>query len=222
MILINLCGGPGAGKTTLSYYLAYRLKKAGLRTELVGESAREYHIYTTPPDRVAAPLLDNQVLLAGQQFERTLRLKRHNFEVAISDSPIEQGLLYCSDHSYAKSLKACITDVAKNFETYNVFINPRPGSYDAESRVQKTEAEARAHDKTVRKLMGNKFWLEIGWDEEEKLGDEVVKLALSKRPQIKRSANKAKGRKNDYMVKHKNGKVSVVSGKTGEIVAEQG
>src|SRR5271170_2857406 len=141
MILINLCGGPGAGKTTLSYYLAYRLKKAGLRTELVGESAREHHIYNTPPDRVAAPLLDNQVLLAGQQFERTLRLQRHDFEVAVSDSPMEQGLLYCSNAPYFKSLKATVYDTAEYFETYNVFINPRPGSYDAESRVQKTEAE---------------------------------------------------------------------------------
>src|SRR5271163_4010047 len=123
MILINLCGGPGAGKTTLSYYLAYRLKKAGLRTELVGESAREYHIYSNPPDRVAAPLLDNQVLLAGQQLERTLRLKRHGFEVAVSDSPMEQGLLYCKTHPYFKNLKGVIGDTAKQFKTYNVFIN---------------------------------------------------------------------------------------------------
>src|SRR5271167_5002531 len=162
MILINIAGGPGAGKTTMSYYLAYRLKKAGFRAELTSEAARE-HIYTYPADRVPVQLLDNQVLLAGQQFERTLRLKRHNFEVAISDSPMEQGLLYCADHNYFKSLKATITDVATNFDTFNVFINPRPGSYDPESRVQKTEAEARAHDTTVRKLMGDKFWMEIGW-----------------------------------------------------------
>jgi predicted ATPase len=187
MILINLCGGPGCGKTTLSYYLAYRLKKAGFRTELVGESAREHHIYNTPPDRVAAPLLDNQVLLAGQQFERTLRLKRHNFEVAISDSPMEQGLLYCATHPYFEGLKKTVYATAKYFETYNVFINPRPGSYDPESRVQKTEAEARAHDKTVRKLMKNKFWMEIGWDEEEKLGDAVVALVKSKRKRKKKS-----------------------------------
>jgi tRNA uridine 5-carbamoylmethylation protein Kti12 len=186
MILINLCGGPGAGKTTLSYYLAYRLKAAGVRTELVGESAREHHIYDSTPGTVAPPLLDNQVLLAGQQFERVKRLKRHNFEAAVCDSPVEQGLLYCEDHNYYKNLKATITDLTKEFETYNVFIHPKPGSYDPESRVQRTEAEARALDKTVRKLMKNKFWMEIGWDEEEKLGDAVVALALSKRKKKKR------------------------------------
>jgi hypothetical protein len=182
MILINLCGGPGAGKTTLSYYLAYRLKKAGLRTELVSEAAREHHIYEYPADRVPQQLLDNQVLNFGQQFERVLRLKRHNFEIAVADSPLEQQQLYFEGHHYEKSLQAVIADCAKQFpETYNVFVNPRPGSYDPESRLQKTEEEARALDKGVRRFMKDNFWMEIGWDEEEKLGDAVVALALSKR-----------------------------------------
>src|SRR5271157_1067491 len=198
MILINLCGGPGSGKTTLSYYLAYRLKKAGLRTELTSESAREHHIYTYPADRVPQQLLDNQVLVFGQQFERVLRLQRHGFEVAICDSALEQQAIYFKGHAYEKNLKAVTKDTAKLFESYNVFITPKPGTYDAESRLQKTEAEARAMDAGVREVMGNNFWMEIGWEDEEKLGDAVVALALSKRPKSVRSRNK---RKNDYMVK---------------------
>lgn len=181
MILINLTGGPGAGKTTLSYYLAYRLKKAGIRAELTSEASREHHIYTYPPDRVPQQLLDNQVLVTGQQLERVTRLKRHNFEVAICDSALEQQSLYYAGHPYAANLKKVLADAAKQFETYNVFIKPRPGTYDPESRLQKTEAEARAMDKDVRKLFKGKFWMEVGWDEEEKLGDAVVKLALEKR-----------------------------------------
>jgi putative alpha-1,2-mannosidase len=181
MILINLCGGPGAGKTTLSYYLAYRLKKAGIRTELTSESAREHHIYTYPADRVPQQLLDNQVLVVGQQYERILRLKRHGFEVALCDSALEQQSIYFTGHVYEKTLKAVIKDCATQFETYSVFIHPNPGTYDPESRTQKTEAEARALDKNVRKLFGDKFWMEINWDGEEKLGDAVVALALSKR-----------------------------------------
>src|SRR5271157_2994514 len=173
MILINLCGGPGCGKTTLSFYLAYRLKKAGVRAELVGEAARD-HIYSWPPDRAPFPLLDNQLLLVGQGYERILRLQRHNFEVAVNDSPLVQCLLYCKGHVYYANLEKTIRDVEPNFDTYNVWINPRPGSYDPESRTQRTEADARALDKTARGLMGNKFWMEIGWDEEEKkLGDAV-------------------------------------------------
>jgi predicted ATPase len=186
MILINLCGGPGSGKTTFSYYLAYRLKKAGIRTELVGEAAREDHIYDSPPGTVAPPLLDNQVLLAGQQFERILRLQRHGFEAAVSDSPLELGLLYCAGHPYAKNLMGVIGDTAKRFETYNIFVRATPGVYDPESRTQRTEAEARALDKPSRKLMKDKFWMEVGWDEEEKLGDALVALVLSKKPKKKK------------------------------------
>jgi hypothetical protein len=164
----------------MAYYLTYRLKKAGFRVEFVGEAAREEHIYDAAPGSVAPPLLDNQVLLAGQQYERVLRLKRHSFEVAICDSPLIQGILYCQGHFYAKNLQRTIRNLENEFDTYNIFIRPRPGSYDPESRVQRTEAEARALDKDVKKLI-KKFWMEVGWDDEEKVADAVIKLAASER-----------------------------------------
>jgi hypothetical protein len=159
----------------MSYYLAYRCKKAGFRTELVGEAAREEHIYDSVPGTCAPPLLDNQALLAGQQYERILRLQRHGFQIAISDSPLMQGMLYCEDHFYAANLKRLIQDLEAQFQTYNVFIHPKPGCYDPESRVQRTEAEARAFDPKIRELIGN-FWLEIKWGQEKKLANQIIKL----------------------------------------------
>jgi len=119
--------------------------------------------------------------VVGQQYERILRLKRHGFEVALCDSALEQQAIYFKGHVYERTLKAVVKDCATQFEAYSVFIRPRPGTYDPESRTQKTEAEARALDKDVRRNFGGKFWMEVGWDEEEKLGDAVVALALSKR-----------------------------------------
>ncbi len=149
-----------------------------MRAELVGEAARE-RIYAAPPGRVPPPLLDNQVLVTGEQYERVLRLQRHGFEVAVSDSPLEQGALYCARHPYARKLGAVIGGIAGRFEAYNVLVRPNPGAYDPESRVQ-TEAEARAMDKKVRWLFKG-FWMEVGWGGEEGLGDAAVALALSKR-----------------------------------------
>jgi hypothetical protein len=191
MILINLCGGPGSGKTTASFYLAYRIKMAGYRFELVGEAAREHHIYDSVPGFCAPPLLDNQVLLAGQQYERILRLKRHKFQVAVSDSPLVQGLLYCKDHHYASNLLRVIRDVENDFETYNIFIHPRPGSYDPESRVQRTEKEARALDREVCALVGP-FWLEVKWGQEKKMANRVLKLLAEKFPQKMKRPNSVK------------------------------
>ncbi len=182
MVLFNLCGGPGAGKTTLGYYLAYRLKKAGVRADLIYEPSRDL-IYGGVPNTVPPQLLDNQLLMVGQTYERALRLKRHGFEAAVSDSPIVQCLLYCKSHDYYENLKRAIKDVEHHFDIYNVFIHPRPGSYDPESRTQRTEAEARAMDATVRELVDD-FWLEINWDQESLLGDRAVQLVLSKRQSL--------------------------------------
>ncbi len=166
----------------MSYYLAYRLKKAGLRTELIYEPSRDL-IFSGYPDRPPHQLLDNQVLMVGETYERALRLKRHGLDVAVSDSPIVQCLLYCQGHPYYENLKRVIADIEQSFDIYNVFIHPKAGSYDPESRTQKTEAEARALDITVRDLIGN-FWLEINWDQESLLGDRALRLCDSIRQSL--------------------------------------
>lgn len=175
MLLVNLAGGPGAGKTTLAYYLTYRLKKAGVRAEFVGEAAREL-IYNNTPGHPAPPLLDNQVLVTGMQYERYLRLKRHGFQVAVSDSPIVQGMLYCTA-AYKYALNSVTRALEDEFEVINIFINRRPGCYDPESRVQRTEAEARAYDSQTRALLGSVDF-EVGWGEEEKVAEFILERFL--------------------------------------------
>jgi hypothetical protein len=98
-----------------------------------------------PADRVPQQLLDNQVLNFGQQFERVLRLKRHNFEVAIADSPLEQQQLYFEGHHYEKSLQAVIADCAKLFETYNVFIQPTSRERMTQRAACKRQRRKLAH-----------------------------------------------------------------------------
>lgn len=172
MVLIELCGGPGSGKSTLSAFLFYKLKKKGFRVELVGEAAREI-IYTGNPHSTPHPLIDNQVLLAGLQYERVLRLQRHGIQVAITDSPLLQGTMYCQKDSYHNALKECIQHL-KAIPTLNVFIKRTKGKYDPESRVQRTEAEAVAFDNEVRNLLGP-FWAETSWNKEEDLAKKIIR-----------------------------------------------
>ena len=175
MILFNLCGGPGSGKTTLAYYLTYRFKKEGFRTEFVGEAAREEHIYDSVPGQIAPPLLDNQVLLLGQQYERIIRLRRHGMEVLISDSPLIQGLMYCEGQFYYNPLFDLARVLEKDFKTVNVFVQRKRGCYDAESRNQGTEEEAAAFDDKVKLLFGT-FWKTTFWGYEEHLAVDAIKL----------------------------------------------
>jgi AAA domain len=179
MVLLNIAGAPGAGKSTTAAYLYYRCKKAGFRTELVGEAAREL-IYAGYPSQPPQPLLDNQVLLVGMQHERTLRLKRHKIEVAISDSPLIQCMLYCGTHRYAENLFKTIRDLEKEFDTYNIFLHANVGCFDPESRVQKTEVQARALGNLAKEFMDS-IWAEMNWGEEAQLGDKVIKLLLDKK-----------------------------------------
>jgi predicted ATPase len=168
MKIINLYGGPGAGKTTMAAYLFYRLKAAGFRAELVGEAAREI-IYDRNPGVTAAQLIDNQFLISGLQVERIKRLERHGIEVAIADSPLRQGLAYVTDIE----LRAALTNAIARFEgfmspAFNVFVQRTIGTYDKESRAQ-TEEQARTLDDKIWKLM--RMHSIVRWGEEASLFD---------------------------------------------------
>ena len=157
MKIINLFGGPGAGKTTLAYYLAYRFKQAGFRAELVGEAAREIIYDRNPPDPdtggVARQLIDNQFLISGLQSERIQRLFRRGVEVAIADSPLRMGLMYVNDPGMRTALKLAIRRFEEGYpHQLNVRVQRTPGKYDKESRAQ-TEHEATVLDDKIWEMM---------------------------------------------------------------------
>lgn len=172
MLLVNLVGGPGAGKSTLAHYLTYRCKKARFRTEFVGEAAREL-IYDHDPKGTPPALLDNQVLLMGLQYERILRLERHGVQVAISDSPLRQNIMYINDTAYKQHLQATVECLEANFNVLNVFVRRTKGVYDPESRVQKTEAEASMYDQEALKFV-SPIDIFIDWGSEEKVADFII------------------------------------------------
>lgn len=165
MILVNLWGGPGSGKTTLAYYLTYRFKVDGFLAEFVGETARESHIYNSAFGAVPPQLLDNQVLVAAQQYERILRLKRHGVEIAISDSPLLMSLMYCRNEKHRHWLDPLLGELDREFNTLTVFVNRSLGYYKPESRVQKTEQEAIEFDIRARALC-ERIDCEAHWHDE--------------------------------------------------------
>jgi len=146
-IVINLFGGPGAGKSTTAAGLFHKLKINGVNCELVTEFAK--HL-TWKEDFKS---LDNQLYVFAKQHDRMHHLKG-KVDVIITDSPIIMGLSYCDWTKVSKSLEQLVVDEFNRPELVNCnyFIN-RVKEYNPSGRNQ-TEDEAKLKDEDIFSLLG--------------------------------------------------------------------
>lgn len=136
MLLVNFSSGPGAGKSTTSAYVFAKLKMAGIKAELVGEEAKDL-VYNQ-----AVPMLDNQILLLGEQYQRTKRLQEAGAEVAICDSPFVLSVLYSKEKPYYAELTALVRKLESLYpNTVNIYVK-RVKPYMKFGRYQEAEAAA--------------------------------------------------------------------------------
>jgi len=156
MVVFEQYAGPGGGKSVASAALFVGLKNVGVRAQLVGEAATELILSGSKQ-----PCFDNQYFVGGYQWERLLRLSRHDCKVAITDSPLIQGQLYSKHLPYYEEQLALIRKLEAQFTTYKTFVH-RVTPYDTFGRNQ-TAQEAAALDKIAYDL-GAPYWLEINGD----------------------------------------------------------
>lgn len=144
MLVINLYGGPGSGKSTTAAVAFAYLKNKGIRAELVGEEAK-HQIYWGSSNQ-----LRNQFLLASLQYTRLRNLKEAGCKIAISDSPLLQNIVYSRGISYHNELKRLVELVNTEFDNKNVrVIRVKP--YDQFGRVQTAE-EAKEIDSAMPEI----------------------------------------------------------------------
>lgn len=134
MLVVNLCGAPGAGKSTGAAYVFSKLKMQGVNCELVTEYAKDK---VWEEDTTA---LNNQAYVFGHQLFRLTKLEG-KVDVAITDSPLLLSLIYNNDK---KRLGEAFNEVVKNcfnsFDNINFFIH-RVKPYNPKGRLQ-TEKES--------------------------------------------------------------------------------
>lgn len=141
MIVINLYGGPGLGKSTAATGVFSLLKLHSVSCEYVSEFAKDL-VWEERHET-----LKNQYYVWAKQYHRIWRL-RNKVDVVITDSPLLLSLVYGSViDSFAQTI----------IETYNDFNNlnyvlQRSKKYNTRGRNE-TEEEARVIDKRVTEML---------------------------------------------------------------------
>lgn len=156
MKCINLFGGPCSGKSVAAAHIFAHLKRHNIRTELVGEFAKEL-IYLGNETQLV-----NQVYIAGCQYRKLKDLQRHNIDMAISDSPLLLQLVYCKKTPYYKEISALVHKINEEFDNVNIFVK-RVKPYQTYGRVN-SEAEAKQLDKEIWDAMNGEFHYVINGD----------------------------------------------------------
>lgn len=145
MLVVNLFGGPGTGKSTTAAHLFSLMKQDGYLAELVPEYAKdvvwEGRHY----------LLSDQLYIFAKQHRRIARLL-DQVDLVVTDSPLLMSCSYIDPESpIAASLLNLSIDVASLYETFNVFLN-RVKEFQPAGRMQ-TEEEAIQKDGEIKKLL---------------------------------------------------------------------
>ena len=133
MLVVNLYGAPGSGKSTGAAYIFSRLKMAGVNAELVTEFAK---------DKVweeSKAVFQNQQYIFGKQYFRLTRLEG-KVDVVVTDSPILLSAYYGGNESrIAREFQRFVEVVANEaFSHYDVFIR-RVKPYNPAGRFQNEE-----------------------------------------------------------------------------------
>ena len=133
MILVNLFGAPGAGKSTGAAYIFSQLKMRGINAELVTEFAK---------DKVwegSKAVFENQAYIFGKQYFRISRCA-DQVDVIVTDSPLLLSILYNNDEDLGGTFDAVVRQVAKKYNSKNYYLK-RVKDYNPSGRFQ-TEDES--------------------------------------------------------------------------------
>jgi adenylate kinase family enzyme len=131
MILINLYGAPGAGKSTGAAYIFSQLKMMGVNAELVTEFAKDK---TWENNQTA---LNNQAYVFGKQYYRISRCEKQ-VDVIVTDSPLMLSLIYNQDNNLGEDFNNVVRNVANSYKSKNYYIT-RTKEYNPAGRNQTAE-----------------------------------------------------------------------------------
>ena len=133
MIIVNLFGVPGAGKSTGAAYIFSKLKMLGINAELVTEFAKD-KVWENNNE-----VFKNQAYLFGKQSFKISRCK-NKVDVIVTDSPLALSIFYNNDNVLGESFNETVIKVFNSYENMN-YLLLRTKPYNPHGRLQ-TEEES--------------------------------------------------------------------------------
>ena len=149
--VVNLIGGPGIGKTTLSALIFAKLKMHPNKyvVEYVQEYAKQL-VWTKNFD-----ILNNQHYVSQYQY-KLLKQMNGQLDFIVTDGPIIQGIYYNlhnrENTSNVDKTEKAILEWHHEFYNINIFLKRGGFDYEAQGRLQ-NEEEAKEIDVILKHLL---------------------------------------------------------------------
>lgn len=166
-LVVNMMGGPGAGKSTMAASVFSELKWKGYEVELVTEFAK---------DKVweeATKILENQLYIFARQEQRVNRLDK-KVDIIITDSSILLTLIYAQSEIHKSGLfKDLVIAEFNKYRNLNIFLNRN--NHFVENGRNHTLEESIKIDSNIKQLMDDN---NVPYDElnfEKNTVDTIVK-----------------------------------------------
>lgn len=167
--IVNIYGGPGAGKSTTAAGVFSQLKLKGINCELVTEYAKDL-TYERRHNT-----LENQIYVFAKQYHRIHRVLSHDVDFIITDSPILLSLAYLQDNSVAAAeFRSLVKAVHESMNTLDYKIL-RVKPYKKYGRSQ-NEEEAVSIDTKINELTSFKKEVNGDVDGVDEIVDDIVSL----------------------------------------------
>lgn len=164
---INLYGGPGIGKSTVTALVFAALKVKGFNAEMINEYAKEL-VYEGIDLTKASKHLQNKILI--EQIKREL-LFEDKVDYLITDSPIMLNAYYNKDPKALEMAK-----LHQSTNDIHFFLQRGFENFETKGRSHNKKESLEIDDKMTNFLIKNKIDLKmISGDSQEK-ADQILKL----------------------------------------------
>lgn len=170
MLVVNLFGVPGAGKSTGAAYVFSKLKMKGINAELVTEFAKD--IVWENNSRG----LKNQEYIFGMQSYRLDRL-RDKVDVIVTDCPLFLTAFYNKSPVLGQEFNKVVMNVFNTYNNMNFFIF-QTREYTQSGRIH-TKNEALSMQKPLLNMLENNgvpFNMIMG---DEKEYDDIIEVVCN-------------------------------------------